>query len=258
MSIKFTILGSGSSVGVPRIDGYFGNCDPKDIRNYRTRCSAAISYKDKNILIDTSPDLRAQLLKNKIKNVECVFYTHMHADQTHGINDLRVFFLKNKKKIPVYADTLTSKYLKKSFNYCFQKNYDGYPPSLKLNTLKKNHNFEYNNKKISIRPIKIKHGSIDCMSYIINNKCAYASDISHIYESEIKHFLNLEYLVVDCFRIKSHPSHFNLNDVLKLTKIIKPKKTFITNLNNEMDYRKLKKLLPKDIKPAYDGLSFDI
>ena len=96
------------------------------------------------------------------------------------------------------------------------------------------------------------------MSYIINNKCAYASDISQIYDSEIKYFYNLEYLIVDCFRIKSHPSHFNLNDVLKLTKIIKPKKTFITNLNNEMDYKKLIKILPKNIKPAYDGLSFNI
>ena len=258
MAIKFTILGSGSSVGVPRIDGYFGNCDPNDIRNYRTRCSAVISVNNKNILIDTSPDLRTQFLKNKLRNVERVFYTHMHADQTHGINDLRVFYLKNKKKIPVYADTLTSKYLNKSFNYCFKKNYDGYPPSLKLITLKKIHNFQYHNKKISIRPIKIKHGSINCMSYIINNKCAYASDISHIYDSEIKYFYNLEYLVVDCFRIKSHPSHFNLNDVLKLTKIIKPKKTFITNLNNEMDYKKLIKILPKNIKPAYDGLSFEI
>ena len=122
MSIKFTILGSGSSVGVPRIDGFFGNCDPKEIKNYRTRCAAAISIKDKNILIDTSPDLKQQLIINKIKNVECVFYTHMHADQTHGINDLRTFYLKSKKKIPIYADSLTSKYLKRSFNYCFEKN----------------------------------------------------------------------------------------------------------------------------------------
>ena len=114
MTIKFTILGSGSSIGVPRIDGYFGSCDPKEIKNYRTRCSAVISANDKNILIDTSPDLRTQLIKNKIKNIDCVFYTHMHADQTHGINDLRIFYLKNKKKIPIYADSLTSKYLSSS------------------------------------------------------------------------------------------------------------------------------------------------
>ena len=258
MTIKFTILGCGSSIGVPRIDGYFGNCDSKEIKNYRTRCSAVIRTNDKNILIDTSPDLRTQLLKNKIKNIDCVFYTHMHADQTHGINDLRIFYLKTKKKIPIYADSLTSKYLRNTFNYCFQKNYDGYPASLKLNNLKKIHNFTYQNNKISIRPIKVKHGSIDCMSYIINDRCAYASDVNQIYDTEIKYFYNLEYLVIDCLRFERHPSHFNLDDILKLTKIIKPKNTFLTNLNNEMDYKKLIKILPKNIKPAYDGLSFFI
>ena len=256
MSIKFTILGSGSSVGVPRIDGFFGNCNPKEIKNHRTRCAAAITIKNKNILIDTSPDLRLQLIKNKIKNVESVFYTHMHADQTHGINDLRTFYLKSRKKIPIYADILTTKYLNKSFNYCFKKNYDGYPASLKLNKLKKIHNFKFEKQKISIKPIKIKHGSIDCMSYIINDKCAYASDISKIYDKDLKNFNNLDYFVVDCLRYQRHPSHFNLESVLHLIKIIKPKNTFLTNLNNEMDYKTLTKILPKNVKPAYDGLSF--
>ena len=98
MSIKFTILGCGSSLGIPRIDGYFGKCDPKNKKNFRSRCSALISIKSKNILIDTSPDLKNQLLLNKVKSIDNVFYTHHHADQTHGINELRVFYLKNKKK----------------------------------------------------------------------------------------------------------------------------------------------------------------
>ena len=98
MSIKFTILGCGSSLGIPRIDGYYGSCDPKNKKNIRSRCSALISSKNLNILIDTSPDLKSQLLKNKVKNIDTVFYTHSHADQTHGINELRVFSLKNKKK----------------------------------------------------------------------------------------------------------------------------------------------------------------
>ena len=96
MSIKFIILGSGSSVGVPRIDGYFGNCDPKNKKNIRTRCSALIKSAKENILIDTSPDLRFQLLKNKISRIDRVLYSHLHADQTHGINDLRVFYLQNR------------------------------------------------------------------------------------------------------------------------------------------------------------------
>ena len=115
MKIKFTILGCGYSMGVPRIDGYFGNCDPNNKKNYRSRCSALISTSDLNILIDTSPDIKFQLTQRKIKNIDKVFYTHAHADQTHGINDLRVFYLKNRKKIPVYADNSTRKYLLKSF-----------------------------------------------------------------------------------------------------------------------------------------------
>ena len=105
MTIKFTILGSGSSMGVPRADGYYGNCDLNNKKNFRSRCSALIKFNDQNILIDTSPDLRTQLLQNKVKSIEKVFYTHLHADQTHGINDLRPFFLINKKQIPVFADT---------------------------------------------------------------------------------------------------------------------------------------------------------
>ena len=108
MSLKFVILGSGSSMGVPRADSYSGDCDLKNKKNFRTRCSALIKFYDQNILIDTSPDLRQQMISNKVKTINKVFYTHKHGDQTHGINDLRPFFLKNKKKIPVYADRETS------------------------------------------------------------------------------------------------------------------------------------------------------
>ena len=138
MSIKFTILGCGSSLGIPRIDGYYGSCDPKNERNMRSRCSALISSKNLNILIDTSPDLKSQLLKNKVKNIDTVFYTHSHADQTHGINELRVFSLKNRKKISIYADQTTKKNLKNTFGYSF-KDYKNYPSILHAKTLKKKH-----------------------------------------------------------------------------------------------------------------------
>ena len=114
MSVSLIILGCGSSMGVPRPDGYFGNCDPKEKKNYRSRCSALIKSTNENILIDTSPDLRLQLLRNNIKKIDRVLYTHLHGDQTHGINDLRVFYLKQKKVIPIYADKQTSMYLKKN------------------------------------------------------------------------------------------------------------------------------------------------
>jgi len=123
MTIKFLLLGTGSSMGVPRADGFFGNCDPKNIKNYRTRCSAMIITSESNTLIDTSPDLRSQLLSQNIKTIDRVFYTHMHADQTHGINDLRIFYLKKKKKKPIYYFKIIKKYLKKNFLYCLNKNY---------------------------------------------------------------------------------------------------------------------------------------
>ena len=113
--MKFIILGCGSSMGVPRADGFFGNCDPKNKKNYRTRCSALLKTSDENILIDTSPDLRQQLLRHRIKKIDKVFYSHTHSDQTHGINDLRIFYIINKRQINVYADLDTSSYLKKSF-----------------------------------------------------------------------------------------------------------------------------------------------
>ena len=142
MSISFTILGCGSSMGVPRPDGHFGNCDPNEKKNYRSRCSAFIKSSKENILIDTSPDLRSQLLNNNIKKIDKVLYSHLHGDQTHGINDLRVFYLQKKKEIPIYANKQTSLYLKNTFGYCFKNNPTkpkslDYPATLKLHPLKK-------------------------------------------------------------------------------------------------------------------------
>ena len=257
MSVKFTILGCGSSLGIPRIDGHFGKCDPKNKKNYRTRCSALITTHKSNILIDTSPDIKSQLISSKTKNIDRVFFTHFHADQTHGINELRLFYLKNKKKIPVHADKRTKNYLINSFSYCF-KNSTSYPATLKMNNVKKMHNYKFGKEKISIKSIPVQHGKINSICYIINNKCAYAPDINKIYQKDLIHFKNLKYLVIDCLRYDPHPAHFNLVDVLNLIKIIKPQKTIITNLNNEIDYSTVKKELPKNVVPAYDGLSFVI
>ena len=137
MKLTFTILGSGSSLGVPKIDGDFGNCNPNNKKNFRTRCSALLSAKNFNLLIDASPDIRQQFLQNKVKSLNCVFFTHQHADQTHGINDLRYFYLKTKVQIPVFANKSTTNYLLKSFKYCFKKTNDFYPPIMKLKNLKK-------------------------------------------------------------------------------------------------------------------------
>ena len=258
MPTKFTILGCGSSMGVPRADGFWGKCNPSEKKNYRTRCSAMLSNDRLTILFDTSPDIRHQLLREKVKNIDKVFYSHGHADQTHGINDLRIFYLKNKKKIDVYADSYTKKYLKKYFPYCFNDNKD-YPAILKVKRIKNKETLNISKKdKISIKSIKVKHGSIDCLAFIINKSCAYASDINQIYKKDLKYFYNLNHLVIDCLRLTHHPSHFNLSDVISLVKKLKPKKTILTNLHSDLDYNYLLKILPKNVKPAYDGLSFFI
>jgi len=253
MTTKFTILGCGSSMGVPRIDGYWGMCDANEKKNYRTRCSALVSTKNKNILIDTSPDLRFQMLKNKIKNIDIVLYSHQHADQTHGINDLRTFYIKKKKKIPVYADKFTYEYLKNNFSYCFKNNND-YPAILNLKLIKKKIILD----GLLFNAIPVKHGNIECQSFIINKKCAYASDVDLIYKNDLNLFFKLDYLVIDCLRFKYHPSHFNLENVLELVKDIKPKKTILTNLHSDIDYNNILKFLPKNVIPAFDGMTFKI
>jgi len=217
-----------------------------------------IKTKNETILIDTSPDLRQQLINNKIDNIDKVFYSHMHADQTHGINDLRVFYLKNKKTIPVFADNQTKKYLLNSFKYCFINNSKEYPAILKLNSINKKLLINDGKKKINIKPIKVQHGNVDSICYILDNKLAYISDVSSINSKYHHHFKNLKYLIIDCLWLRYHPSHLNLENSLKLINLFKPKKAILTNLHSDLDYDHLIKILPKNIIPAYDGLSINL
>ena len=245
-------------MGVPRPDGFFGNCNPKNKKNYRFRCSALIKTKSENILIDTSPDLRQQLINNGITKIDRVFYSHMHADQTHGINDLRVFFIKQRKTIPIYADKATKKYLLKSFNYCFVNNNKEYPATLKLNDIKKKMFIKSGKEKIDIQTLKVQHGRVECICYIVDKKLAYISDVSNIKEKNYKYLRNLKYLIIDCLWLRYHPSHLNLESSLDLINKLKPEKAILTNLHSDLDYDFLKKNLPKNIIPAHDGLEINL
>ena len=253
--MKFIILGCGSSMGVPRPDGFFGNCDPKNKKNYRTRCSALLKSFNHNILFDTSPDLRQQLLRHKINKIDKVFYSHMHGDQTHGINDLRPFYISSKKQIDIYADKNTSQYLKRSFSYIFKSYSKEYPATLKLNKLSKNFFIRMNNRKINIKSIMVEHGTVKSNCFIIDNKIAYISDVSKIYKKDYKYFDKLKYLVIDCLWYNFHPSHFNLETSLSMIEKFAPKKAILTNLSPVIDYNEIKKFLPKNVIPAYDGLT---
>ena len=256
--MRFIILGCGSSMGVPRPDGFFGNCDPKNKKNYRTRCSALIESSNENILIDTSPDLRQQLLRHNIKKINKVIYSHNHGDQTHGINDLRSFFINSKKQIQVYADNFTSKYLKKSFSYCFTSYSKEYPAILKLNLLKNDFFIIDKRRKIKIKSIVVDHGKVKSNCFIINKKLAYISDVSKIYEKDYKYFKNLKYLIIDCLWYNYHPSHFNLETSLNIIDKFKPKKAFLTNLSPLLDYKILNNITPSNVVPAYDGLTLKL
>jgi phosphoribosyl 1,2-cyclic phosphate phosphodiesterase len=253
---KIIILGSGSSLGVPRIDGYWGRANKNNLKNYRTRCSIYIKYKSLNILIDTSPDIRNQLLKNKITRIDNVIYTHDHADQTHGINELRPFFWKNKKKINVYTNRNTAKTLYKSFTYLFKRKSKFYNPVLKMNIIKKKFFISKNQNKILFEPIIVAHGDTKAYGYIFK-KIAYISDCSFISKKELTKLQNLNILIIDCLKFKKHKTHLNYYEVIKLIKVLNPKKTILTNLHSDIDYRKLKsKLLKEKINtmPAYDGM----
>jgi len=252
---KFTILGCGSSLGSPWITSYWGNCDKNNKKNIRTRCCAHFQFKNISILIDTSPDIKIQFKQNNINDVDAVIYTHEHADQTSGIFELRPFFWKYKKKIDIYGSDKTLKELKIKYDFCFKKK-QGYIPILKDNKIKDTFTIKKGKNKIKITSFEVQHGLIKATAYIIN-KTAYLSDCSFIPKKNRKFLYNLDYLIIDCLRTKFHPGHFNLEAALILAKEFKAKKTIFTNLHVEFDYMKLKKLLPPNIVPAFDGMSFN-
>ena len=217
--------------------------------------SALFQTTDENILIDTSPDLRQQLLRHKIKKITKVLYSHKHGDQTHGINDLRSFYINSRKQLNVYADKYTSKYLKSTFSYIFESYSKEYPATLKIHKLPKYMITKKNKKKISIQSIMVDHGNVKSNCFIINKKLAYISDVNKIYKKDFRYFKNLKYLIIDCLWYNFHPSHFNLETSLALIKEFKPRKAILTNLSAVLDYKVLKKLLPKNVIPAHDGLT---
>ena len=254
MKNKFTILGCGSSLGSPWITNYQGNLK-KSKKNLRSRCCAHIKFEGLSILIDTSPDIKSQFLINKINSLDAIVYTHEHADQTSGIFEMRPFFWKNKKKIPIYGSKRTIAALMEKYTFCFLPRH-GYKPIMKANIVKNNFIIKKNNKIISFKAFDVVHGMIRATGFLFN-KIAYISDCNKIPNKSLKNLINLEYLIIDCLRKDKHPSHFNLNDALELAKLVKPKKTILTNLHVDLEYGYLKRILPSNILPAYDGMCFN-
>ena len=254
MKNKFTILGCGSSLGSPWITNYKAKLkdDPK---NMRTRCCAHIQKGDLSILIDTSPDIKQQFLKNNIKSLDAIIYTHEHADQTTGIFEMRPFYWKNNKEIPVYGSARTIKNLKRTYTFCFTPKH-GYKPIMKANIVKKQFKIQKNKIELNIEPFDVTHGMIKATGYLFD-RIAYISDCNKISKKVANKLMSLDFLIIDCLRKNKHPSHFNYDDAINFIKLVKPKKTILTNLHIDLDYFLLKKKLPKNIIPAYDGLTFN-
>ena len=254
MKNTFTLLGCGSSLGSPWITNYTGNLKIKS-KNIRTRCCAHIQKSNLSVLIDTSPDIKYQFLKNKINSLDAIIYTHEHADQTSGIFEMRPFFWKNKKKIPIYGSSRTIKELKEKYTFCFSQRH-GYRPIMKANAVKNKFIINKGNINLKIESFDVTHGMINATGFVFD-KVAYISDCNKIPNKSIKKLKNLDFLIIDCLRKEKHPSHFNYDDALNLIKNINPKKSILTNLHVDLDYYKLKKELPNNIVPAYDGFSFN-
>ena len=256
MKSKLIILGCGNSTGVPTIDGKWGMCNKKNKKNLRTRSSAIILKGSNSILIDTSPDIRSQLLKHKIKKISSVIYTHEHSDQTNGLFELRPFYWIDKKKINIYGTFKTMNHLRKRFDFCFNK-ISNYPPIVKANILKNKFSLGHFKEKVFFKTLLLKHGAVKSVAYIFENS-AYISDCNDLSIININALKNLKYLIIDCLKVKKNFAHFNLEQSLYVQKHLKPKKTILTNLHSDLDYNNLSRILPKNVVPAYDGLTINL
>jgi phosphoribosyl 1,2-cyclic phosphate phosphodiesterase len=250
--MKVRILGCGTSGGVPRIDGLWGACDPNDPRNRRRRVSILVSDAKTRVLIDTSPDVREQLLDAGIKHLDAIFWTHDHADHSHGIDDIRGLFQAMKQRIPGYGDARTMAVLQQRFDYIFA-GHDGYPPTITANIL------DGNTVKIGalqIASFEQIHGPIRSLGFRIGS-FAYSTDLNDIPAVSEPYLRNLDVWIVDCLRYTPHPTHPHLDMTLGWIDKFKPKRAVLTHMNWDLDYATLAAQLPAGVEPGYDGMEFE-
>lgn len=269
MKLRATILGSGSSGGVPRIGGYWGACDPKEPRNRRRRCSLLIEQWDDDparkttILVDTSPDMRDQLIDANVHWIDGVLYTHDHADQSHGIDDLRMVALNGRRRVDVWMDEATAKTLTSRFDYCFrQAPGSGYPAILQEHRIGKFGEpirVEGAGGTIEAIPFDQDHGGIRSLGFRFG-PLAYSSDLVDLPEESFALIEGVDCWIVDALRYTPHPTHAHVERSLEWIARVKPRRGVLTNLHVDLDYRQLSSELPENVEPAFDGMTiqFDI
>jgi phosphoribosyl 1,2-cyclic phosphate phosphodiesterase len=263
MTLRLTILGCGSSAGVPRPALGWGHCDPSNPKNRRRRCSLLVervsAHGTTRIVIDTSPDLREQLIDAEVDHIDAVFLTHEHADQTHGIDDLRSVVLHQRRRIPVYLSQSTAKDIMHRFSYCFiSPAGSDYPPILTQHAIEAegSETIEGKGGAIHLAAFLVQHGNIPALGYRIG-KAAYTPDLNDIPEQSWSALEDLDLWIVDGLRYTGHPSHFSVNDALSWIDRFKPKRAVITNMTADVDYEVIRQSLPAGVVPAYDGMRIE-
>ncbi|SMY09962.1 MBL fold metallo-hydrolase [Flavimaricola marinus] len=264
-SLTFTILGCGSSGGVPRLSdngGEWGACDPTNPKNVRRRCSLLVSRNSTEgqtrVLIDTSPDLRNQLLDANVGRLDAVAYTHAHADHVHGLDDLRMIVFNMRARLPVWADGETADALLARFGYAFvQPAGSAYPPILDLNTIQGDLHVDGPGGRITLTPFEVTHGSIDALGFRVGG-LAYVPDVSDIPHDSWSYLENLDYLILDALRRTPHPTHAHLDQALEWIERAKPQHAILTNMHIDLDYAEVAAETPDNINPAYDGMTITL
>ncbi len=256
--MRFTILGCGSSGGVPRLGGHWGDCDPNNPKNRRQRCSLLVeritAAGATTILIDTSPDLRNQLLATGTGRLDGVVYTHNHADHVHGIDDLRMIVYNMRERLSVWADAPTQKGLRDRFSYAFiQPEGSSYPPILNMNLIDRDVTIDGAGGPITFIPFTVNHGAIDSLGFRIGD-VAYLPDAAEIHDASWSVLENLDCWIVDALRRSPHPTHTHLERTLEWIERAAPRRAVLTNMHNDLDYATVEAETPDHITPAYDGM----
>lgn len=260
-AMRFTILGCGSSGGVPRIGEVWGDCDPRNPKNRRTRCSLLVERIGEagvtRVLIDTSPDMREQLLRAKVATVDAVIYTHSHADHVNGLDDLRQIVFNTHRRVPVWADGATQDALMSRFSYAFaQPEGSSYPPICDMHTIRGPISIDGAGGAITLRPFRVHHGDIDALGFRIGD-VAYLPDVLEIPDDAWPSLAALDCLIIDALRRRPHPTHTHLALTLEWIARLAPKQAVLTNMHVDLDHREVEAETPDHVSAAYDGMVLD-
>lgn len=261
MSLRITILGCGSSGGVPRVGQGWGACDPSDPRNRRRRCSILMERisgpRRTSVLVDTSPDLREQLLSQDVQRLDAVLMTHAHADHLHGIDDVRPLVLQMRRRIPLFMDEPTAREVETKFGYVLASPPGSfYPPLFDAQPLSPGVPVSIDGPggAIDVLPVLFRHGNIDALGFRFGD-ALYSPDLSAVPRHSEPSLHNLDLWIIDALRYTPHISHISVDQALELVGRFKPKRAVLTNLHTDLDYKSLSARLSPGVTAAFDGMT---